>query len=63
MLPNDPPRPDLKWRRSSTGEAMSTLEQTIYSGPAAALYAAAHYLSHDRRQLAAIATELEGANG
>jgi hypothetical protein len=42
---------------------MSTLEQTIYSGPAAALYAAAHYLSHDRRQLAAIATELEGANG
>jgi len=30
---------------------------------AAALYAAAHRLSHDRRQLAAIATELEGANG
>jgi hypothetical protein len=27
---------------------------------AAALYAAAHHLSHDRRQLAAIATELEG---
>ena len=27
---------------------------------AAALYAAAHRLSHDRRQLAAIATELEG---
>ena len=30
---------------------------------AAALYAAAHHLSHDRRQLAAIATELEGVNG
>jgi hypothetical protein len=30
---------------------------------AAALYAAAHHLSHDRRQLTAIATELEGANG
>ena len=27
---------------------------------ATALYAAAHHLSHDRRQLAAIATELEG---
>jgi len=27
---------------------------------AAALYAAAHHLSHDRRQLAAIATEIEG---
>jgi hypothetical protein len=27
---------------------------------AAALYAAAHRLGHDRRQLAAIATELEG---
>jgi len=30
---------------------------------AAALYAAAHRLSHDRRQLAAIATELDGVNG
>jgi hypothetical protein len=30
---------------------------------AGALYAAAHHLSHDRRQLAAIATELEGHNG
>jgi len=30
---------------------------------AAALYAAAHHLSHDRRQLAAIATELEGVSG
>jgi hypothetical protein len=30
---------------------------------AAGLYAAAHHLSHDRRQLAAIATELEGVNG
>jgi hypothetical protein len=29
---------------------------------AAALYAAAHHLSHDRRQLAAIATELERVN-
>ena len=28
----------------------------------AALYAAAHHLTHDRRQLAAIATELEGVN-
>ena len=27
---------------------------------AAGLYAAAHHLSHDRRQLAAIASELEG---
>jgi len=30
---------------------------------AAALYAAAHHLSHDRRQLAAIATELERHHG
>jgi len=30
---------------------------------AAALYAAAHRLSHDRRQLAAIATELEEHHG
>ena len=30
---------------------------------AAALYAVAHHLSHDRRQLAAIATELEGHHG
>ena len=30
---------------------------------AAALRAAAHYLDHDRRQLAAIADELEGING
>jgi hypothetical protein len=30
---------------------------------AAALYAAAHYLSHGRRQLAAIATELEKHHG
>ncbi len=29
-------------------------------GLTAALYAAAHHLSHDRRQLAAIATEIEG---
>jgi len=32
-------------------------------GLTAALYAAAHHLSHDRLQLAAIATELEGVNG
>jgi hypothetical protein len=30
---------------------------------AAGLYAAVHHLSHERRQLAAIATELEGING
>jgi len=30
---------------------------------AAAFYAAAHHLSHDRRQLAAIATELERHHG
>ena len=43
--------------------AFDSCEDNWPQALAAALYAAAHHLSHDRRQLAAIATELEGHHG
>jgi hypothetical protein len=46
-------------RLAGMGASREQFSRVIAPIAAAALYTAAHHLTHDRRQLAAIATELE----
>jgi hypothetical protein len=48
---------------AAMASAIQNLHGTYERDIAAALYAAAHHLPNDRRQLAAIADELEGHHG